>query len=74
MQDVNGVLSVAAIKTEKFRRQIHLPKRASDALKEHCELSLREGFTTTPKEFVFRTPGGTPLRYQHVAIRSFKHC
>jgi len=43
LQDVNGVLSLAAVKTEKSRRQIHLPKRAIAALKEHRELSVREG-------------------------------
>jgi integrase len=71
-QDVNGVVTVTATKTEASRRLIYLPAVAVRALREHRRRMKTEGMPIGPDNAIFVAPEGGPLRRKNVLSRSFK--
>ena len=69
LEELDGKVRLKEPKTPHSRRQIDLPRVATDALQDHRKRMLAEGNAAAP---VFCDSGGGYLRRPNVARRSFK--
>jgi integrase len=70
LSEVNGKLKTKEPKTKSSRRRIDLPARAIEALRQHRQRMISEGFGDSP--FVFTNEHGEWWRRSHFHDQSFK--
>ena len=68
--EVHGKLHLLEPKTARSRRRIDLPQMAIDALRQHHQAMIADGFGKSP--WVFCNSCGGPLRRSHFHANTFK--